>query len=141
MQIEEEIIKAVDTTLRNPIYQTMKLLGIKTILKNANFIKKREGIAPYLVVLHFVYMLVMNKKISTFIKQSSESLKKDVYYRLLQNPNYNWRRLLSLTTLKILSLLHKLQDPSSIKVLTLDDTAEGKRGKQIEGSCGKLCKS
>jgi len=39
MQIEEEIIKAVDTTLKNPIYQTMKLLGIKTILKNANFIR------------------------------------------------------------------------------------------------------
>ena len=138
MQIEEDIIKAVDTTLRNPIYQTMKLLGIKTILKNANFIKKREGIAPYLVVLHFVYMLVMNKKISTFIKQSSESLKKDVYYRLLQNPNYNWRRLLSLTTLKIVSLLHKLQNPSSIKVLIVDDTVENKRGKQIEGSRDKL---
>jgi len=138
MQIEKEIIKAVDTTLKNPIYQTMKLLGIKTILKKANFIKKRDGIAPYLVVLHFVYMLVMNKKISTFIKQSSESLKKDVYYRLLQNPNYNWRKLLSLTTLKIVSLLHKLQNPSSIKVLIVDDTVESKRGKQIEGSRDKL---
>ena len=95
MQIQEEIVKAIDTTLKNPIYRTIKLLGIKTILNNANFVK-REGIAPYLVVLHFVYMLVMNKKISTFINQSSESFKKDVYYRLLQNSSYNWRKLLPL---------------------------------------------
>lgn len=134
MQIQEQIIAAIDTTLKNPIYQTMRLLGIKTILKNANFVKKREGIAPYLVVLHFVYMLVMNKKISTFIDQSSDSLKKDVHYRLLQNPSYNWRKLLSLTTLKIVKLLHKLQDPSAVKVLIIDDTVEGKTGKSIEGS-------
>jgi IS4 transposase len=134
MQIQEEIIKAIDTTLKNPIYQTMRLLGIKTILNNANFVKKREGVAPYLVVLHFVYMLVMNKKISTFINQSSESFKKDVYYRLLQNSSYNWRKLLTLTTLKILKLLHKLQEPSAIKVFIIDDTVEGKTGKYIEGS-------
>jgi hypothetical protein len=134
MQVQEEIIKAINTALKNPIYQTMRLLGIKTILKSANFVKKREGVSVYLVVLHFVYMLVMNKKISTFIKQSSESFKKDVYYRLLQNSSYNWRKLLSLTTLKILKLLHKLQDPSTTKVLIIDDTVEGKTGKKIEGS-------
>ena len=138
MQVQEEIIKAINTTLKNPIYQTMRLLGIKTILKSANFVKKREGVALYLVVLHFVYMLVMNKKISTFINQSSESFKKDVYYRLLQNSSYNWRKLLSLTTLKILKLLHKLQNPSMIKVLIIDDTVEGKTGNYIEGSSESL---
>ena len=76
----------------------------------------------------------MNKKISTFINQSSESFKKDVYYRLLQNSSYNWRKLLTLTTLKILKLLHKLQEPSAIKVFIIDDTVEGKTGKYIEGS-------
>ena len=134
MDIQAEIVKAIDTTLKNPIYQTMRLLGIKTILNQANFVKKREGVAPYLVVLHFVYMLVMNKKISTFIDQSNESFKKDIYYRLLQNSSYNWRKLLSLATFKILRLLHKLQEASSIKVLIIDDTVEGKTGKYIEGS-------
>ena len=109
----------------------MQLLNIKSILKNANFVKKREGASPYLVVLHFVYMLVMNKKISTFINQSNDSLKKDTYYRLLQNSNYNWRKLLSLTNLKILKLLHKVQDSSSVKVLIIDDTVEGKTGKYV----------
>ena len=134
MLLQEQIISAINTTLKNPIYQTMQLLNIKTILKSANFVKKREGISPYLVVLHFVYMLVMNKKISTFMKQSNDSLKKDTYYRLLQNSSYNWRKLLSLSTLKILRLLHKVQDSKLIKVLILDDTIEGKTGKNIEGS-------
>ncbi len=134
MQLQEQIISAINTTLKNPIYQTMQLLNIKSILKSANFVKKREGVSPYLVVLHFVYMLVMNKKISTFMQQSNDSLKKDTYYRLLQNSSYNWRKLLSLTNLKILKLLHKVQETSSVKVLIIDDTVEGKTGKFVEGS-------
>ena len=72
MNLQEQILSAINTTLKNPIYQTLQLLNIKSILKSANFVKKREGVAPYLVVLHFVYMLVMNKKIATFIHQSNE---------------------------------------------------------------------
>jgi hypothetical protein len=83
-------------------------------------------------------MLVMNKKISTFRKQSNDSFKKDVYYRLLSNSAYNWRKLLSLSSLKILSLLHKIQDSKAIKVLILDDSVEDKAGKNIEGSCDSL---
>ena len=134
MNLQEQILSAINTTLKNPIYQTLQLLNIKSILHRANFVKKREGVAPYLVVLHFVYMLVMNKKISSFMHQSNESFKKDTYYRLLQNSSYNWRKLLSLSTLKIIKLLHKVQDASSIKVFIMDDTVEGKTGKYIEGS-------
>ena len=90
------------------------------------------------MVLHFVYMLVMNKKIFTFRKQSNDSFKKDVYYRLLSNSSYNWRSLLSLSSLKILSLLHKIQDAKAIKVFILDDSVEDKVGKNIEGSCDRL---
>lgn len=134
MQLQDQIISAINTTLKNPIYQTIQLLNIRSILTQANFVKKREGVSPYLVVLHFVYMLVMNKKISTFMNQSSDSFKKDTYYRLLQNSSYNWRKLLSLTTMKILKQLHKVQDASAIKVFIIDDTVEGKTGKYVEGS-------
>jgi len=134
MNLQEQILSAINTTLKNPIYQTLQLLNIKSILKSANFVKKREGVAPYLVVLHFVYMLVMNKKIATFRNQSSDSFKKDTYYRLLQNSSYNWRKLLSLSTLKILKLLHKVQVASQTKVFIVDDTVEGKTGQYVEGS-------
>jgi len=110
---------------------------MKTILAKSNFSKK-DGIAVHMVVLHFVYMLVMNKKIFTFRKQSNDSFKKDVYYRLLSNSTYNWRSLLSLSSLKILSLLHKVQDANAVKVFILDDSVEDKVGKNIEGSCDNL---
>lgn len=135
--VESQILNIINDKLKNPIYQTIKLLTMKTILKKSNFSKK-DGVSVDMVILHFVYMLVMNKKISTFMKQSEESFKKDVYYRLLANASYNWRKLLSLSSMKILSLLHKLQDPKAIKVLILDDTVEEKVGKQVEGSCDKL---
>ena len=68
------------------------------------------------------------------MNQSNDSLKKDTYYRLLKNSSYNWRKLLSLTNLKILKLLHKVQESSSVKVLIIDDTVEGKTGKYVEGN-------
>ncbi len=137
MSIEIQIINIINDKLRNPIYKTIQLLNIKTILTKSNFTKK-EGVAVHMVLLHFVYMLVMNKKISTFMKQSNDSLKKDVYYRLLSNSSYNWRSLLTLSVAQILSKLHKVQDTKAIKVFILDDTIEGKVGKNIEGSCDSL---
>ena len=137
MQIESKIIGIINDKLKNPIYETLRLLNMRTILTKSNFSKK-EGVAVHMVVLHFVYMLVMNKKISTFMNQSNDSFKKDVYYRLLTNASYNWRKLLSLSSLKILSLLHKVQDAKLIRVLILDDTVENKVGKNIEGSCDNL---
>ena len=109
---------------------------MKSILKKSNFIKK-DGASLHLAILHFAYMLVMNKKISSYMKQSTNSYSKDVYYRLLNNTNYNQRKLLSFSSLKILSLLEALQN-TRIKVLILDDTIENKVGKAIEGSCNKL---
>ena len=137
MPIESQILNIINDKLKNPIYQTIQLLNMKTILAKSNFSKK-EGVAVHMVVLHFVYMLVMNKKIFTFMKQSNDSFKKDVYYRLLANSSYNWRSLLSLSSLKILSLLHKIQDSKAIKVFIIDDTVEDKVGKNVEGSCDSL---
>jgi hypothetical protein len=137
VQIESQILGIINDKLKNPIYTTIQLLNIKTILAKSNFTKK-DGVAVHMVVLHFVYMLVMNKKIFTFMKQSNDSFKKDVYYRLLANSSYNWRSLLSLSSLKILSLLHKIQDSKAIKVFIIDDTVEDKVGKNVEGSCDSL---
>lgn len=39
-----------------------------------------------------------------------------------------------ISTLKILKLVHKVQDKKVVKVLIIDDTVEDKVGKNIEGS-------
>jgi len=127
-----QLTNILNNTLKNPIYKTIQMINIKKILRDSNFVKQ-DGAAVHLIVLHFVYMLVMNKKMSTFIQQSNDALKKDVYYRLLKNTAYNWRKLLALSTFKLISLLHKVQDSKAIRVFILDDTVEGKTGKKIEG--------
>ncbi|MBE0491932.1 MAG: hypothetical protein IBX44_06745 [Sulfurospirillum sp.] len=42
MNLQEQILCAINTTLKNPIYQTLQLLNIKSILKSANFVKQRD---------------------------------------------------------------------------------------------------
>ena len=64
MQIESQILGIINDKLKNPIYTIIRLLNMKTILTKSNFTKK-DGVAAHMVILHFVYMLVMNKKIST----------------------------------------------------------------------------
>lgn len=128
-----QLTNILNNTLKNPIYKTIQLISMTTILKKNNFVKKQEGVSLHLVVLHFVYMLVMNKKISTFMKQSDDAFSKDVYYRLLKNTSYNWRGLLSQSVVKLISMLHKVQDAKAIKVFIVDDTVEEKTGNKIEG--------
>ncbi|MDN5081971.1 hypothetical protein [Aliarcobacter butzleri] len=135
MGIDNFIQTAMNNVLKNPVLSVLIDINFSSILKQSNFIKRDIGKSPYLIILHFLYMFIINKRISTFMKQSSDSYKKDVYYRLLKNSKYNWRKLLLLTSSK---LVGKLQRATDVKVLIIDDTIEVKRGKFIEGSCKNL---
>lgn len=138
MGIDNFIETAMNSVLKNPIVQVLRDINFSSILKQSNFIKREVGVSPYLVILQFLYMFIINKKISSFMKQSNDSFKKDVYYRLLKNSRYNWRKLLLLTSVKIIGKLSSLQNSTDTKVLIIDDTVEIKRGKHIQGSCKNL---
>jgi len=69
------------------------------------------------------------------MKQSSESYKKDVYYRLLKNGRYNYRKLLLPTSIKLIEKLSAVQNSLDTKVLIIDDIVEIKEDKQIDRSC------
>ena len=138
MELDNFIQTAMNSVLKNPILLVLRDINFSSILKQSNFIKRDIGVKPYLIVLQFLYMFIINKKISSFMKYSNDSYKKDVYYRLLKNSRYNWRKLLLLTSTKLIGKLHKLQKTTDIKVLIIDDTVEIKKGKFIEGSCKNL---
>ena len=135
MRLDDFIQTAMNNVLKNPVLSVLRDINFSSILKQSNFIKRDIGKSPYLIILHFLYMFIINKRISTFMKQSSDSYKKDVYYRLLKNSKYDWRKLLLLTSVKLICKLHKLQNTTDAKVLIIDDTVEIKIGKFIEGSC------
>ena len=72
------------------------------------------------------------------MKYSSDSYKKMSIIDFFKNGRYNWRKLLLLTSVKLLSKLVYFQNSTDTKVLIIDDTVEIKRGKYIEGSCKNL---
>ena len=138
MGIDNFIETAMKNVLKNPIVLVLRDINFSSILKQSNFIKRDVGVPPYMVILQFLYMFLINKKISSFMKYSNDSFKKDVYYRLLKNSKYNWRKLLLLTSVNLINKLSSLQKPTDTKVFIIDDTVEIKRGKYIEGSCKNL---
>ena len=124
MGLDNFIETAMNKVLKNPIIEVLRDINFASILKQSNFKKRDIGVKPYMIILQFLYMFIINKKISTFMKYSNDSYKKDVYYRLLKNGRYNWRKLLLLTSVKLLSKLVHLQNPIDTKVLIIDDTVE-----------------
>lgn len=135
MELDKYIESAMKSVIKNPILSVLREINIAKILKQSNFTKRSVGYAPYLILLHFVYMLVMHKRQSSFIKQSRDAYGKDVYYRFLQNRRFNWRKLLLLSASKLIQKVNLLHKPKEHRLLIIDDTVEPKRGKQIEGSC------
>lgn len=138
MGLDNDIEYAMKGILKNPILSVLREIKIGTILKQSNFIKRNTGYPVYAILLHFVYMLVMNKRQSSFVKQSDDAYGKDTYYRFIQSKRYNWRKLLLLSSQALIAKVAPLQKNSEAKLLIIDDTVEIKRGKQIEGSCKSL---
>jgi hypothetical protein len=135
MELENYINYAMKSLLKNPILEVLQEIKITRILKQSNFVKRDVGYPPFQIILHFLYMLVMQKRQSSFIKQSNSAFGKDAYYRLIKESRYNWRKLLLLSTTALLQKIKPLYKSSEYKLLIIDDTVEPKRGKQIEGSC------
>ena len=134
MGLDNYIETAMSGILKNPILSVLREINIIKILKQSNFVKRSVGYSPYQILLHFVYMLVMAKRQSTFVKQSNDAFGKDTYYRFMQHKRFNWRKLLLLSTSALIQKIQPLQKHSELRLLIIDDTVEVKRGKQIEGS-------
>ncbi len=109
MGIDNFIKTTMSSVLKNPIVSVLREINFSSILTQSNFVKRDIGINPYMIILQFLYMFIINKKISSFMKYSNDSFKKDVYYRLLKKNKYNWRKLLLLTSVRLIGKLNSLK--------------------------------
>ena len=135
---DDYIESAMRGVLKNPILGVLREIGIAKMLRQSNFVKREVGHPPFQILLHFVYMLVMNKRQSAFVKQSGDAFGKDAYYRFVKHSRYNWRKLLMFSAAALIRKVEPLHGSGEQRVLIIDDTVEPKRGKQIEGSCRYL---
>jgi HAMP domain-containing protein len=135
MELANYINYAMKSLLKNPILEVLQEIKITKLLKQSNFVKREVGHPPSQIILHFLYMLVMQKRQSSFIKQSDSAFGKDAYYRFIKESRYNWRKLLLLGTTALLQRIQPLDKTGEHSLLIIDDTVEPKRGKLIEGSC------
>ena len=138
MGMDNSIEFVVRGVLKNPILSVLREINISRILIQSNFIKREIGFAPFQILLHFVYMLVMNKRQSAFVKQSGDAYGKDTYYRFVKDTRYNWRKLLILSAMALIRKIRPLQKEGDHRLKIIDDTVQPKRGKQIEGSCKSI---
>jgi hypothetical protein len=135
MGLANYINYAMKSLLKNPILEVLQEIQIIKILKQSNFVKRDVGHPPFQILLHFLYMLVMQKRELSFIKQSVSAFGKDTYYRFIKESRYNWRKLLLFSTTVLLQKIKPLYKYGEHRLLIIDDTVEPKRGKLIEGSC------
>ena len=135
MELANYINYAMKSLLKNPILEVLQEIKITKLLKQSNFVKRDVGFAPLQIILHFLYMLVMQKRQSSFIKQSDSAFGKDAYYRFIKDSRYNWRKLLLLSSNALLHKIKPLHKKGEYSLLIIDDTVEAKRGRFIEGSC------
>ena len=135
MGLDNYIQTAMRSILKNPILEVLSEIKITKILKQSNFVKREVGYPPFQIILHFVYMLIMNKRQSAFIKNSENAFGKDAYYRFIKESRYNWRKFLILSAAALLQRIKLLHKNGGHRLLIIDDTVEPKRGKFIEGCC------
>lgn len=73
MELDKYIESALSGVLKNPVSALLREIGMARLLRQSNFTKCSVGFAPYLIMLHFVYMLVMHKRQSAFVRQSGDA--------------------------------------------------------------------
>ena len=85
MGLDDFIQTAMNNVLKNPILSILRDINFSSILKQSNFIKKDIGKSPYMIILHFLYMFIINKKISTFMKLNCQHFIVHKNYNLINH--------------------------------------------------------
>jgi hypothetical protein len=120
---------------QNRISRIFSCLQVSRCLRNAG-IRKSYGYSCF-VVFQSIFQLVFQglNLYRTLESKHAESLpgKKDVHYRFLNEPRYNWRRFYRSLCTKMVARFEMLTSPQRVRVFVVDDTPYGReRSKEVE---------
>lgn len=124
------------------IQKTIKLFKISHLLKSFAYIKQKGYSFELVLTMLIMRSFYGEQSIHSLVKHKFDMMKKDVYYRFLNDEWIDWRSILLQFVLKFILLVKKQRAKDkadndkkreSPKCLVLDDTDLGKTGKFIEG--------
>lgn len=132
LSLQKQIQKS-HTVFDSEINKAFNELKLNQILKRSGITKQRgystSSILFLIVLLPFLKRTISDFRSTHYIKSGLDA-QKDSYYRFLNNERFNWRKLVYLVVIKIISSSEKV--PLSQGVLIADDTIAPKSGKQME---------
>ena len=98
--------------------------GLKQLLKDAGF-SKIKGLPAIELVTFIVQLVFHQKNLYQYLKDASANspCKKDAVYRLLNDPNNDWRKLILLLGAAIVKFYRSLTSDRRVCALAIDDTA------------------
>lgn len=118
------------------LYQVFDLFKSKR-LDNLFIEYKVKGLAFATIFYQLIEMTILNFTVHQYSSRNEEpdAGKKDVYYRLKNDPRIDWRMIIYMLVNRFLFMVRTYQEDPSDKprCLITDDTVLPKRGKTIEG--------
>lgn len=138
-KIEEiqEFFKNENAPLNDKLVDLLGLFNLKSLCRKAG-VERQKGysvseILNILILFPFMVVCTVRAFYLSRFNQLTEA-KKDTFFRLKNNENYNWRNLLYSFDKRYQSLIKRSGDESSEtpKCLLLDDTTTAKEGMKIE---------
>lgn len=133
----KNVIDKHEYTIDNIICDIMKKFNFKTICwqSGARNVKEDGYTITEIITIMVILPLILLKTVNAFYKSQYEGItqmQKDVIYRLKNNENMPWRRLLYGVCKKFQQLVNPQREIDSKSAFILDDTADIRTGRRIE---------
>jgi hypothetical protein len=119
---------------QNRFSQIFSTLKVSQLLRQAG-IRKSFGFSCFAVFQILFQLVFQGRNLFRMLESNqAESLPhKDVYYRFLNEPRFNWRRFYQSLCIKVVNLFETLTSPQRIRVFIVDDSTMSRdRSKKVE---------
>jgi hypothetical protein len=119
--------------MESEVNKSMNQLGIRTLLCRSG-IQKQKGCPPVSLLFALILLPLIKESITALWREGFYNrfleAQKDTYYRFLNRPKFNWRKLIALLLNRI--LVKWDHSEFNQRVLIVDDTVLPKTGNQME---------
>lgn len=121
------------TGLDSDINQALQELKLSSMLRQSKILKQKgystSTLMYFMILLPFIKRRLCSFWTTEWVNKQIEA-QKDTWYRFLNNERFNWRKLVTLFSLKIIKA--GVDVPLKEKVLVVDDSISVKTGRELE---------